>query len=821
MSPPLSPLEIPEILEQIFSYVDESTIEQSVSRVNRTWFLLTRHRTNQDLVFNTNRRRGDFHTVMARLSEATRLWWHAACGRDRANQWKKLVKLLKVKDLRFRESKRRTTTLASASQHGLGAGAGTGTRTATGTGSAAGGEGQGDREYGYREHDLRRSSTYNDAVSWTMQERPLLELRLSGCLKLNLRFPSLLPYIQFLTVLKLSMWEENWFDTREDNGVDMRAVLTQCGSTLQVLHIRTLLTIRLDGPWIPKRFPTPSFVEPLPERWQDHAFAYQWNQGNGSSQEQESEPTNVLALRELVLERTSFYLNSLEALLCFTPHLNTLRLIELKLYSGMNPSPLGDGQRRLIAFLQDPQFPQGQILPLRSYTFSLASIIRVTSTAASIANVEQEIKHAQSELCQDANEWTFFTPGLSLPLLKFLEEEVQNVVTTLELRNNDLDGFSPAPVLHRYLCASPNLLHLRAEGTLYLVELLDIHGRMEMASSSITSQGGVATPRGRGTGATRARVEASNIPIGPPGIWACKNLQTLHIYFGSSSDIGPFSRATAEPSPVSRKISSRIVFGYLSRVCPRMHDLRIRATEHLRWATLIRLRPWESMNRRHFSLTLDSGFCLLTRLRHLEYLSVGSLGGYSEPCSSRNRGLESVDLDWMLEKKWCRGDEVRRSKERREARKMVVKERWETWLAEEEEVVLVQKVMDASWWIDRTRETVDRATFTTTAINSGNNNNNNNSNRPPIWGRTDPEIHEQLKDLGLLVDVKNMIDEMDIESDRDGQEGGGRREDGYKYWPMLRWMRMFRVTEYGRSREREVKRMLASVKEFKFKDKAW
>ncbi|KAF9537506.1 hypothetical protein EC957_008073, partial [Mortierella hygrophila] len=558
MPPPLSPLDIPEILEQILSHVDESTIEQSVSRVNRTWFLLTRHRTNQNLVFNTNRRRGDFYTVMARLPEATRLWWHAAYGRDRANQWKKLVKLLKVKDLRFRESKGITTTIASASQHrlGAGAGAGTGTRTAKGTGTTARGEDQENREYGYREHDLRRSSTYNDAVSWTMQERPLLELRLSGCLIINLRFPPLLPYIQFLTVLKLTMWEENKFDRWMENGFDMRAVLTRCGSTLQVLHIRTISIIQLDGPWIPKRFPTPLFVEPLPERWEDHAVAYQWNQGNDSSQEQESESTNVLALRELVLERASFYLNSLEALLCFTPHLDTLRLIEL--YDRMNSSPLGNGQRRLIAFLHNPQFPQGQILPLRSYTFSLASIVPAASTAASIANVEQEIKHAQLELCPDANEWTFFTPDLSLPLLKFLEEEVQNVVTTLELRNEDLDIFSPDPVLHRYLCASPHLLHLRAKNTLYLVDLLDIHGWMEMTSSSITSQGGVATPRGRGTGATRVGVGAFDFPIGPPGIWACKNLQTLHIFFCSASGIHFYTHGTTKPSPVTRKISSRI-----------------------------------------------------------------------------------------------------------------------------------------------------------------------------------------------------------------------------------------------------------------------
>ncbi|KAF9341755.1 hypothetical protein BGZ91_002699 [Linnemannia elongata] len=818
MSPPLSPLEIPEILEQILSHVDDLTIEQSVSRVNRTWFLLTRHRTNQDLVFDTNRRRGDFNTVMARLPEVTRLWWHAGYGRDRVNQWRKLVRLLKVKDLRFRESRVRTTAMASASQQGLGTGTRTGAGTGTGPGTrnAAAGGGEEDREYGYKEHDLRRSSTHNDAVSWTMQERPLLELRLSGFLSIDLRFPSLLPYIQFLTVLKLTM--------REESGFNMRAVLTRCGSTLQVLHIRTTSTFQLVGPWIPKRFPTPSFVEPLPERWQD-PVAYQWKQGNDSTQEQESESTNVLALRELVLERASFYQTSLETLLCFTPYLDTLRLIELDRRNRMSSSPVDYDQSRLIRFLQDPQFPQRHILPLRSYTFLVASNTFATLTLAAIANVEQEIKHAQSELCPDANEWTFFTQDLSLPLLKFLKEEVQNVVTTLELRNKDLHKFSPDPVLHRYLCASPHLLHLRAENTFYLVELLDIHGRMEMASSRITSQGGVATLAGRGTGAIgTGGGGAFNSLMGPPGIWACKNLQTLHISFRSASNTGSPTYATTNSSSVTitSKMSSRIVFGYLSRVCPQLRDLRIRAAENFYWAAWIPFGPRGTVTtRQRLPLTLDSGFCLLTRLRRLEFLSVGFISGSgtSSTFLSRNMvwGLEPVDLDWMLEKEGYRGDELRKSKERREARRLVVEERWETWLAEGK-IILVQKAMDANWWISRTRKTVDHVTIASTTLNSDNSSNNN---RPPIRGRADPEIHEQLKDLGLLVDVKNMLEEMDFVNERDEQNEGGRRGEGYKYWPMLRWMRMYHSTEYGRSREREVKRMLTPLKEFKFKDKAW
>ncbi|KAF8940973.1 hypothetical protein BGZ47_007549 [Haplosporangium gracile] len=799
MPPPHSPLEIPEILEQILSYVDESTIEQSVSRVNRTWFLLTRHRINQELVFDTNRRRGDFNTVMARLPEATRLWWHAENGRDRINQWRKLVRLLKIKDLRYRESKGGTTTVAVASQQGPGAGIGIGTGTVTV--GPAGSKIKEEREYGYRDHDLLRSSTFNKNVAWTMQERPLLELRLSGFLNLYLRFPPLLPYLEFLTVLKLTM--------RMETDIHLQAILTRCGSCLQVLHVRTTSTLRLIGPWIPKRFPTPPFVEP-----------YHWMQGDNSSQEQES--PNILALRELVLERAYFFQTSLEALLCFTPHLDTLHLIELNRHSWMYLNLLEYDQRRLIRFLRDPHFPQKQILPLRSYTFSVSSTAFVTSTAAAIANVEQEIKHAQSELCPDSKEWTFFTEDLSLPLLKFLKEDVQNVVTTLELRNNNLHKFSLDPVLHRYLCASPHLLHLRAENTFYLVELLDIHGRMEMVNSRITSQDGVATtptPTG-GRGATGGG-GAFNSLMGPPGIWACKNLQTLYISLRSASNTGSSTYATATPTPSTNpssvtttpKISCRIVFGYISRVCPYLRDLKIRFAENLYWAAWIPFGSRGSMTtRQRLSLTLDSGLCLLARLRHLEQLSIGFISGSGTSSSFLRRnmvwGLEPVDLEWMLERDGRRGsDERRKSRDRRMARRRVVEERWETWLAEEK-VVLLQKAMDTSWWISRTRKTVDHVTVTTATTNG----NNNNKNRSPIRGRTDPEIHEQLKDLGLLVDVKNMLEEMNIADEQEGESGGGGGggKEGYKYWPMLRWMRIYHSTEYGRSREREVKRILTA-----------
>jgi hypothetical protein len=840
MPPKLSPLDIPEILSQILSYIDTTTIEQSASRVNRTWFLLTRHRINQDLVFDTSRRRGDFNTVMARLPEATKVWWHAEYGRDRVRQWRRFVAVLRVKDLRYREGLKGTTTMMA-----IGAGAGTGIGTGTGA-IEGGGTGLGEMEYGYMKHDLRRSSTLNDSVPWTMQERPLHELLISGFMNLELRFPPLVAYLEFLTVLKLTM--------RGETAFNLRRVLTRCGATLQILHIRTTSTLRLIGPWIPKRFATPEFVQPLPVRWQDpHVdrgqFRFAWNRDIWENEDKNNNDrsSNVLALRELVLERASFYQTSLEALLCFTPKLDTLRLLGLNPHSRLHISPLVYDLTRLLHFLQHPQFPQKQILPLKSFAFSVATAV---STALI---VEQRRIYVQSQLCSSSQEWTLFTQDLSPTLLKFFTEEVQNVVTTLELRSRDLHKFSPDPVLHQYLCVSPHLMHLKAEDVIYLVELVDVFGRMDMVGSRITSQGGVATTtttattssttasgRGAAAAATAGAGAGVGSRIGSPGIWACKNLHTLHISFRSSSNTGSSNYAattiptltstststttttSSSSSPIS-KISSRIVFGYISRVCPNLRSLKIHAAENFHWAAWIPISypRGSTITRQRLSLTLDSGFCLLSGLKYLEELSIGFIAGSQTPTGVLGRnmvwGLERVDLDWILERRsYCGGGgsgngkkEARKRRSKggaREARRRVVEERWETWLAEEK-LFLLQKAMDASWWISRTRKTVDHSTITTaTAAAKSTNGSSGSSLQPSIRGKIDPDILEQLKDLGLLVDVKNVIEKMDAEDEHEEEEG--EREGGYRYWPMLRWMRVYQWTEYGRSREREIKRML-------------
>ncbi|KAF9121410.1 hypothetical protein BGW39_010558 [Mortierella sp. 14UC] len=507
----------------------------------------------------------------------------------------------------------------------------------------------------------------------------------------------------------------------------------------------------------------------------------------------------VLALRELVLEGAHFYQASLERLLCVTPKLDTLRLIDLSRHSWLNsyPYPVEYDQRRLIRFLQSLSFPQQpNILPLKSFSFSIAS--------KATADQDKDIQAAHKELTPTSHEWTFFVEDLSFIMLKFLREEVPNVVTTLELRYKDMHKFSPDPVLHRYMCSSPHLLHLKAPNTFYLVDLLDIHGRMESATTRIKGRLGGG---GVGTG-------VSNSLMGPPGIWACKNLQTLHLSFRAAGNTNNNANSTSgNPSSSTSiaggtpKINSRIVFGYISRTCPDLRDLQLRAAENFYWAAWIPYGAGATItNRQRLHLTLDSGFCLLARLTKLEQFSLGYISGSGTSASFVRRdivwNLEQVDLDWMLE-------EGHRDARRREMRRRVVGERWEHWL-HEERVAVVQKAMQANWWVSRTRKMLPHNN--TTAGNT------TNTVKPLLRGRTDPEIHEQLKDLGLLVDVKNMLEEMEIEDERlEGQGEGGY----FKCWPMLRWMQIYHSTEYGRSREREVHRLLAQPKELKYKHKAY
>lgn len=309
----------------------------------------------------------------------------------------------------------------------------------------------------------------------------------------------------------------------------------------------------------------------------------------------------------------------------------------------------------------------------------------------------------------ETSEWSLWSPIVT-PMLPRELETLPNVVTRLELSWADrviLDNlpckfknqWSTPRLLHQYLCASPHLLHLRTMQIQYMIEGMDLGRRASFRNLSTNDYY-----------AWTYRQSQESIR---PGIWACQKLRVLEMEVPDHND-GDIQ--------LSSPVLSRVLFGYLSRVCPKLEEVDVRI-------------PWfcsGSMSGPSYSpglyTQLHGGLCLLSRLTDLRMLRVcpDSLAeGYN---------TDRVDFAWMTS-----GGNT--EKERRKRR--VVMASWKGMLAQEE------RLEDDRCQSDAVRE-------------------------PPLVSETVPvegEIFWQLKDLGRLSEVKAVLEEMD--------------KDGFRCLPQL------------------------------------
>ncbi|KAG0024090.1 hypothetical protein BGZ80_006099 [Entomortierella chlamydospora] len=187
---------------------------------------------------------------------------------------------------------------------------------------------------------------------------------------------------------------------------------------------------------------------------------------------------------------------------------------------------------------------------------------------------------------------------------------VEGFLTSLELigvthrlavrdQSDEFMPFGPnatvGDLLHTFLCQAPNLLHLKAEGVNVELNLLD-----PFTPSSVNAPYIVNNVFLDGTSLEGYR---RTHPI-----WACRNLRTLHLRFDK--------RAQNDDKTDE---NSRKLFGYISRVCPRLEDLLIHRTE--------------------LTLRAMSGFCLLSNLARLKRLKIIT--------KDATESLRDVDIDWM------------------------------------------------------------------------------------------------------------------------------------------------------------------------------
>ncbi|KAG0308870.1 hypothetical protein BGZ97_013229 [Linnemannia gamsii] len=428
-------------------------------------------------------------------------------------------------------------------------------------------------------------------------------------------------------------------------------------------------------------------------------------------QDQRRQQQQPLALRSLILENIEFKQDNLENLLTFTPQLRVLKLIAMP----SSEDVLGYDWSRLLRHLQS--------LPIVLDTIHISTQGQQTSP---------EVFKALSAVCptfSTNSEWNLWALDTSSALLKDLESHTgNNSLTTLELFSKAtrtrtsclLRELKGAPLaLHQLLTTSDKLVHLKTLKTIIRLEDWDIHRRAgnfllddPNFNKSINDKQ-LGSKRNYGNNPIdqyEAHATASlykNEPKRPPPVvWRCRGIHTLHIEVHAPDQF-----------MAKAHVQSRIIFGYVSRVFLQLEELRVH-TPHYCQTT----RMFHDIRCPNIRLELESGLCLLSRLRHLQRLDVRPM---NDAAWSINN-LKQVDLNWMIpsghnfKARWARRKEVSQWKQQR----------------------LGEKKLEPS------QPHQQRATAVVSTGVIGN-----------VSVRT--EVLDQLQNLGLLSDVIGVIKEME------------------------------------------------------------
>ncbi|KAF9437845.1 hypothetical protein BGZ76_010930 [Entomortierella beljakovae] len=192
---------------------------------------------------------------------------------------------------------------------------------------------------------------------------------------------------------------------------------------------------------------------------------------------------------------------------------------------------------------------------------------------------------------------TEFHGPLSMKLMEPLTTSLfNNTITKVEILPATFrtDDTCIIHALHNLFCSAPSLLELLAPSVGYFTEYLEFSQPIDL-EQSYPIRSCIFT------------CEANKSRFKKKRIWVCHGLQRLQLKFRSALH-------EDESSPRT----TRIVFDYISRVCPNLRELAI------------------YKSKLHFHL--EGGLCLLSRLRSLERLVV---------VSWEETTLKKADLKWM------------------------------------------------------------------------------------------------------------------------------------------------------------------------------
>ncbi|KAF9931237.1 hypothetical protein FBU30_010562 [Linnemannia zychae] len=416
-----------------------------------------------------------------------------------------------------------------------------------------------------------------------------------------------------------------------------------------------------------------------------------------------------LPLQSFELENVTLEYSSLSSLLDVCPSLKDLRLVNVMfMEQASTVSPSGTESNSNMLYNQQMFNPKDHVTRLLEHLKQLQMQLNTFHVSVYAARALDPKLFEMLEVCPQATEWTFWTEGMTESLFKNLSL-IPNTLTSLELLWDTCAGSRWSSGLHKYLCQSPHLLHLKAPQTLLLVKHLDVNGRL----SAPTTYWG-------------ARV------IAYPGIWRCRRLKTLHINFDWTNHFHG-----SAPAP------ARLVFGYLARVCPYLEDLQLCGKRRDQYENKL----W---------LGLDGGLCLLAGMTRLERLHVGT--------GCNHFHFEAWELSWITP--LGLNLDHRRARQARMAG-------WAGDILKEEREDVKNTQMETT----PTEELIGSELVTM---------------KP---AEDEAELKEKLKNLGKLIDVKLMLEQID--------------SGCFVCWPNLQRIILYDDIEVGRRPSAEMKRLFS------------
>ncbi|KAF9548682.1 hypothetical protein EC957_005921 [Mortierella hygrophila] len=716
---PLSALEIPEIMANIFEYLDDEEANRTLILVCRKWYVWNRNRIFRDLYWNSDQTQEELEgEVLPRLGcglGPNRLFCHIRVrygDSDSAlEKWRQLVAALAWADpvmrhVRAIEDAQRQDAQRQDAQR-------------EGDERSGGGE-----EESSMERDADEDSAV-DVVGAARQEgssgaeddrnRVIRHLTITGIVQFDSHMWQILSGLSHLVSLTVKVDSCGW--------VSMHNILNSC-LHLENLHLETTTWVSIPG----RNWLVGEDEEEDEEEDDDNRLSLL----EGQPVRQRRLQAGPLALRSLVLRNAQFHQPALEAFLSFVP---LLYRIQVAVWLPYLSRPTQGDRERLY------QLVRTHCPLIRVFHFSYQGLHVIRTTPEDMDPV--------FDLCPRMTDWMVSAVHFTTTLIERLP---QDVLTTLEIIGAD----------------SPR--------TRFPYEHMDIHLR---STEEFPHTGGV---RGIGYGGVEHQ-SVRDVATAVSKVWACRGLLTLKLAISHMSN---------QPQ------ASRIVFGYISRVCPRLQDLEICGPEGVRMDRKIRPTP--------MCMALEGGFCLLSRLKRLERLCVGIV--------MLDLKLKDVDLAWIkgesggsgsggggeAEGLLLSGAKVRPRRGSTASIKSI-KKGWNTLLRREKERELVR--------VQNFERSVDNSP------GEGGHKDVSGGNKA-VAARSeqdDTDLEQSLEHLGLLEDVVMLLKEIEATSNNNTTPTLGN-----KCWPDMRRMSVYSGNSLGECLDREYER-LVRVPEQKVKER--